>query len=289
MDIPCTFNDINLSFNDVFYRCLIKKQYIPDDNDFNIIGQHLNGKTNDDVTHVQFSICTITKVPKGLTKLFPNMQALRILESKLENISKEDLSEYKNIKRFICKNNEVEFLPGDLFEDFYNLEWISFFKNKLKVIEPNILDGHDNVKVLNLRQNLNYDKYYSVYDVDPSNASLEEVKDDISYKFYKSDPEFIKNFVKKLSVKNEVFTDILSYIHDESSKDIKITIKSREFKVHKFLLAARSPQLAELLQNNPEVENLHLVDIPIEIFEQILNFIYTNELPREDDTLAVCS
>jgi hypothetical protein len=139
---------------------------------------------------------------------------------------------------------------------------------------------------VSLRKNPNFTKFFSAYEPHLSKTNLKQVKDELNEKFYESDPEFIKNYVKKLqtSLKTGVISDIKSLIRNENSKDFTILINDREFKVHKFLLTARSPTLAELLQNNPEVVNLNLVDIPVEIFELILKFIYTDELPCEDET-----
>ncbi|KAL7013233.1 hypothetical protein ACKWTF_015281 [Chironomus riparius] len=102
----------------------------------------------------------------------------------------------------------------------------------------------------------------------------------------------LKTVEKNLTVKNQQLEklkaslayDLTCYTQNESTKDFKIIIEYREFPVHKFLIIARSPTLAELLKNNPEVENLNLVDISVEIFEIILKFLYTDELPGDDGT-----
>ncbi|KAL7048948.1 hypothetical protein ACKWTF_003545 [Chironomus riparius] len=46
-------------------------------------------------------------------------------------------------------------------------------------------------------------------------------------------------------------------------------------------MAIRSPFIAKLLQVRPSVEELNFDDIPIETFEKILEFMYTNELPED--------
>jgi hypothetical protein len=84
--------------------------------------------------------------------------------------------------------------------------------------------------------------------------------------------------------KGQLQGDLNCFMQDESTKEFKIIIEGQEFPVHKFLLAARSPTLAELLKNNPEVENLNLVDISVEIFEKILKFLYTDEFPGDNGT-----
>ncbi|KAL7013149.1 hypothetical protein ACKWTF_015220 [Chironomus riparius] len=82
------------------FTCIVVDQIIPEDQELKFIGQHKDGKSNDDVIFVKFNSCTVTKVPQGLTKIFPNMIVLMITNSKLKNISKDDLIEYKNLKAF---------------------------------------------------------------------------------------------------------------------------------------------------------------------------------------------
>jgi len=78
---------------------------------------------------------------------------------------------------------------------------------------------------------------------------------------------------------------IKSFIqNDEIFKDFKIQIDDRDFVVHKILLAARSPTLAEALRKVPDAQNLNLVDISVEIFEKILNYLYTDEFPGNSGT-----
>jgi len=50
------------------------------------------------------------------------------------------------------------------------------------------------------------------------------------------------------------------------------------------LLIIQSPTLAEILLNNPDIENLNLIDISIPIFERIINFLYTDELVFDNET-----
>jgi len=84
---------------------------------------------------------------------------------------------------------------------------------------------------------------------------------------------------------DEQFGTIKSFIQkDEIFKDFRVQISDQDFAVHKILLAARSPTLAEVLRKNSDVQNLNLVDISVEIFEKILKFLYTDELPGDKET-----
>ena len=60
------------------------------------------------------------------------------------------------------------------------------------------------------------------------------------------------------------------------SEDFTIKIDEKEFKVHKLILAARSPTIAEMIENNLDANELNLVDLSVEIFEKILEFIYVS-------------
>jgi len=263
-------------------------QNIPHDVQLIPQGHHLNGRGNRDVVHVKLENCTLTRVPQGLTKIFPKMRSLSIQQCGLKDINRSDLMEYKNIEKFICCENEIEYLPEDLFAGFENLNWIGFFKNKLRVIEPGLLDGLIKLKYVDFSDNPNFNMRYSVYPQYYSiNASVEAINNELLIKIHptlKKENEELKAENQKLKSKRGIFNDLTTFILDESTKDFNIIIEGQEFPVHKFLLAARSPTLAEILKNNPEVENLNLVDISVEIFEIILKFLYTDELPVEDGT-----
>lgn len=333
MEIQCTFEDITSDIDkEIYFVCGIKDQKILENQEIKFIGKHEVGRSKYDVASIYFHNCEITKVPQGLTKIFPNLKIMDIRISNLKKLTRIDLVEYKNLKEFRCYLNQIEFLPGDLFEDFKNLEYISFYGNHLRTIEPNILDGLTKLKFVDFRENLNYNKWFSIVPQLKGNSSLEELKHDLRDKFFSLNSQIAKDYCLKLQHKIqhlreskeklvdknhklkfkleaekseksiqaqnfrnqiEVLTlqlqtglhvDLISFIESgESFKDLKIKINDREFHVHKLILAGRSPTLAELLRNNPGAENIELVGISVEIFEKILKFIYTDELPRMDD------
>lgn len=61
-------------------------------------------------------------------------------------------------------------------------------------------------------------------------------------------------------------------------KDFTIKVADRELKVHKFIIAARSQVFAELIKINLNTNFLELQDIPVEVFECILSFVYTDKM-----------
>ena len=274
--------------------------------------------TDEDVTFVKLVDCTIEKVPQGLTTSFPNMKILWILNSKLKKICRDDLAEYKNLEEFRFNFNEIEFLPGDLFEGFQNLKAIEFCRNKLQIIEPNILDGHDKLQFIDFRENPNYRMFHSEYrgNTESNKAHFAIFKHDLFERYPKKcdcvkelivsernlkqevsslkslfakqeadlEREKLKNIELERKLNDGFYEDLKQFTQNEDVKDFSIQIDDRIFPVHKFLLAARSPTLAEILKNNPEVENLNLVDIAVDTFEIIQKFIYFDELPEDNRT-----
>ncbi|XP_070504578.1 protein roadkill-like [Chironomus tepperi] len=333
MKVECSYYDDTYYGNKKVYVCRFYKQTIPENTTIIPDGTHKSAsRGNEHVDCALFADCKLTKVPQGLTRIFPNLKVLYIQYSGLTTITKSDLAEYKNLERIYINLTSIKFLPGDLFDGFKNLEAIGFNDNKLELIEPNILDGLDNLKHVNFEDNPNYTKCYSQFKDCSPNATLEEVKDELMVKFCKEFPKTTKDLLKvkeenknlkgknaelNAEVKNlkdavddvngkvrnledqvddvnaqnqklqsEIHklkkSDIKNFLTDETFKDFQIQIGDHNFPVHKFLIAARSPTLAELLKNNPGVENLKLIDIPVGIFEVILKYFYTDELPGGD-------
>ena len=93
MEIKCRFGDLPFKHGEKLYCCFIEGQLIHRNSELRFIGDHESKKINDDVYGIEFSECTITKVPPGITKTFPNLKMLAIKNSRLEKICKDDLIE----------------------------------------------------------------------------------------------------------------------------------------------------------------------------------------------------
>ncbi|KAG5669625.1 hypothetical protein PVAND_017510 [Polypedilum vanderplanki] len=79
--------------------------------------------------------------------------------------------------------------------------------------------------------------------------------------------------------------DIEAYLANDDLKDFTIILNNEKFKVHKMILAARSSVFAEIIKNNPEVEEIKLTDIPTNIFKKVLDFIYFDIIPNSKNDL----
>lgn len=164
------------------YSCRIENQIIPDDVQLELSGKHHEGKTNFDVGAVYFGKCQISKVPQGLSKIFPNMKFLRIFDSNLRSVKRDDLKEYSNLVYLSFANNKLELIPGDLLADMTQLQAIGIPHNNLKIIEPNLFNGLKNLKYASIRENPCSNRTYDSIG-NTGNSALQDIVDEIREKF----------------------------------------------------------------------------------------------------------
>lgn len=261
MLIGCEYNNIQwISRKTDFYTCLIEGLSYKSDEKLKVIGNHLNGKTNNDVEAIDFENCDLDEIPSGLAEIFPNIDTLQVYNSKLKVIKKEDIKDFKKIKDLFLASNEIKKIPGNLFESKTDIEIIKLCCNKIEFIGSELLDGLKKLKFVDLRKNININMWFNELR-NEGNATLEEI---------------ITEIREKCSPNK--FHDFKKIIDSEESKDFTIKIDKREFKVHKILMIIRCPTIAELIKNDPEATELILVDIDVVIFQKILNYFYVSIL-----------
>lgn len=117
-------------------------------------GQHLNGKTENDVKFFQTLVTEVNYFPKGITKFFNNLDVIEIKNGNLIEITKEDLEEFGSKLRMLWfGGNKLKNIKADLFEFNENLEKIGFDSNEIEKIDAKSFDGLKNLQSLFLRWN----------------------------------------------------------------------------------------------------------------------------------------
>lgn len=117
-----------------------------------------------------------------IAQQYPLIQALALSNCGLRSLLKEDLRGLSHLKVLWLNDNDLEYLPGDLFEETRRLEYISFEKNKIRYIDPELLDNLPDLKLINFFANAAIDKVYNSAFLTQGNASLEEIKNEILIK-----------------------------------------------------------------------------------------------------------
>jgi hypothetical protein len=98
-----------------------------------------------------------SKIPEGIEKFFPNIEAL-ILQD-LISLKKSDLAPFSNLKVLIADYNRFEFLEEDLFASNLELQFIFFHGNPLKFVSENILKPLTKLETVQFTKNFCIDKF----------------------------------------------------------------------------------------------------------------------------------
>lgn len=254
-------------------------------------GNHMSTNTNEDVKGIRFDSCKMTFVPRGLTSLFPNLQILLIYNSDIKKLKKNDFEGFGQLKQLWLSGLQLEYLPGNLLHNMPNLEIVSVQSCNVKYIDADILDNLPNLKVAKFNLNLAINAFYDfVSSKKIGGITLKELKQKIKeigppsgYDVSEYTETTVENQIKCSKRKNKpmpysVFADIKDFVANEKYKDLTISVDGEEFKVHKFVLAARCAVLADLIYKNQQ-ETLELTNVSKEIFQDILTYIYNDTLP----------
>jgi Leucine rich repeat len=105
-----------------------------------LAGKHQDWNTNANLKGVYIDDSKVLYFPLGLEKLIVNLEGIAIQKSKLKEISKDDLKEYKNLRLIDLYYNDIQFLEPNLFENNPNLKYIAFHDNKLAHIDAHVFD-----------------------------------------------------------------------------------------------------------------------------------------------------
>lgn len=267
-------------------------------------------------TEIMFRDCKMYRIPFASSILYhvPNLTCLTIVESGVKRISQEDLAGFQCLKELNMQDNEIEFLPANLFHQAPNLEVISFASNIIKYIQNQaIIDPLRALKSFDLRRNVNISAIYA-RDVKRAHfVSKAELKQLISTNcapparqkdieaIEKQRNETLKWQERYEKLIEKHFEETMSYTTriDELEEEVKtlklekkkflndfvVKVNGKEFKVQKKMLIENSPVLKALIEKDPEAESLELKDISSQTVEEILEFMNDEKLPNEATNL----
>lgn len=132
------------------YLCL--PQVVLDDDDSgvlkNVIGEHLESKTNDDVGVLNIFQHNMSFLPKNIEKFFPNLVGLNWHDSSLEKISADDLKPFPQLKYLGIRFTPLKTLDSDLFQYTPNLRYITFAGSKIHHVGADLVTNLKDLKVL---------------------------------------------------------------------------------------------------------------------------------------------
>jgi hypothetical protein len=159
--IECFF-DQELFFDDlkVSYTCtaLNLVTNITKRNISEIHGDHTPRMKHDDITQLHIINQHMEYFPIGFTKFFKNIVAVHAGRNQLKYLEKYDLKEFVKMRYLYLYSNLLETLQSDVFEYSLELEYVSFYNNRLKYIGAKILLPMMKLKNAYFNKNICIDK-----------------------------------------------------------------------------------------------------------------------------------
>jgi hypothetical protein len=286
----------------------------------NFKGVHEAKQNDEGITGLTLINCSLQNIPKYFNGKFKNLYSISIQNCGLKKISNADLKIYPELICLNLNHNELELLSENLLGGMSKLSYVHISHNKLKLVEPNIVDLFSaNIKYFDISYNSHVSLIYSFTNdnqTDQKQKLKEELKNAylVSLKAIMNEDIKAKNEkiteseekVKQLEAKNreleanavetaaktemlnKTFTnlepfvnDIEAYLANDNLKDFTLILNDQRFKIHKMILAARSSVFAEMIENNPEAEELKLTDIQVATFEDVLKFVNSDIIPSK--------
>jgi FtsZ-binding cell division protein ZapB len=108
-----------------------------------IEGAHLPGMTDHDVQAFFLNGAhNLNQIPANLSGVFPNLVMLSIDNSKITDLTSDDLKPFPKLKYFIMTSSLIEVIRGDLFAHTPRIEVIDFRNShNLEHIDPRTFSG----------------------------------------------------------------------------------------------------------------------------------------------------
>lgn len=115
---------------------------------------HMDGKNRADIEMLYLKDNQkIIQLPPNMHKIFPNLLGIRLMYSKLNAISSDDLK-FPKLKALYLGINERETLDANLIEHMPNLELAGFDHNKIMKVGDGILNSLPKLKFVYFNNNV---------------------------------------------------------------------------------------------------------------------------------------
>jgi Leucine-rich repeat (LRR) protein len=279
MELECKFG--TKAFDGVqFYTCIVNEASItePYTKIKEFIGEHHPGKSNDDVESIKFLSTTVHYVPRGLDKIFPALKKLIIYKCGLKSITRDDL---KGLEILDLRRNQLKWLPSNLFAGMTNLKQISFYDNKLERVSSKLLEpiASNSLEFVDFRRNTKIDAYFGPeYEGIENLRELMEIIDDNCEK-----PDY-EEMLGDVDDAQDFKNGFKEFWETKNFSDFIIVVESKEFAVHKIVLAATSSVFTTIFLNDmkeTQTGKMEIEDFTADVVEGMLKSMYTGEVQDE--------
>lgn len=146
----------NYHYVEECYVCIGKTDYIktPETSIEGVDGDHVNGKTLDDVNVLRVSFAEWHYVPKGPENFFSHIEVLDMQFCHLKVVTQSDLQQFPKLFELYLVNNDLKTLEPELFIFNKDLKFIDVTRNKICTIADDLLDPIDDLKEIRIDNSL---------------------------------------------------------------------------------------------------------------------------------------
>lgn len=180
--IYCEYKFISWPIIGNVYTCQIRNLNVTQQNDsiVKVSGDHLQPRLNyNHVRALEIRGQTCHFLPQRIKNFFPNLDLLRIVNSRLKVITQADLKPLSKLRVVQMNGNQLTTLDNDLFDFNQDLTRVDFRSQKLKLIGYNIFNKLEHLAVADFQFSGCVNFYAKNGRVD-----IEELKKEISECFY---------------------------------------------------------------------------------------------------------
>lgn len=156
LKVTCNYGIVTWSFIKDHYQCQVAELRVETSDAIveSVDGQHLPGKTVDDVKSIQIDNQVCMFMPQRFDSFFKNIEGIQINAANLTALTQADLRPFPNLKQLILRDNEIMELSADLFEFNKKLTFLDFTNNNLNLIPENIFSPLEKLESINLIDNV---------------------------------------------------------------------------------------------------------------------------------------
>lgn len=175
LNFNCEFKLSKLFGRILHYKCLVGDLNLESKGQSlsGVKGDHQENLTNNEVGVLFIENQTCLYLPSDVNNFFPNIYHLEIKNSKLKEITVDDLKMFANLKNLYLKSNAIEIIPEKLFEFNIKLQFINFNDNKIKRIASNIFENIPEIVSFSVERNICIDD--SAYGADDLSRLKNEI------------------------------------------------------------------------------------------------------------------
>ena len=275
MEIECEFI---ADYGD--YRCIVTSETFPEKQVTEIRafkGQHFPEKRNEDVKSLSFFDKSVFYIPRGLHRFFDGLTYLDVSQCKLNEVSSDDLIGLHRLKTINLSHNNLRSVPSNLFRYTWQIEDVYLYNNFIERMSSQLfIPSKSRLKLVNLHGNTRI------------NANFPPLSFDALMKMI--DSNCLTPDDEPRTFQDTIIEGFKELWISKRFSDFKIIAETKEFPVHKIVLATRSSVFSTMFETDMQERQLNqmtIEDFSADAVENFLSFLYTEAILDDGNAIKL--